>query len=149
MAFFCKNKKNPVMDIYYVYIFVKILIEKESGILFKNREILSVYKEDLEMDESTFIKFNLVRDLPESIAFVNDKNRNMEYPALSKEERSSMGTLLLKYYRESKIISISYREKGRIQSCTGIIDRIDLIYKQLFLLPKKKISFSDIVGIKQ
>lgn len=101
------------------------------------------------MDETTRMNFDIVRDLSESIAYVNDKSRNMEYPALSKEERSSIGTLLLKYYRESKIISVSYREKGKIQSCTGIIDRIDLIYKQLFLLPKKRISFSDIVGVKQ
>lgn len=101
------------------------------------------------MDETTLMNFNIVRDLPESIAYVNERNKNMEYPALSMEERSSLGTLLLRYYRESKIISVSYREKGKIQSCTGIIDRIDLIYRELFLLPKKKISFSDIVGVKQ
>ncbi len=100
------------------------------------------------MNLTKLMNFEPIKDLNESIAYVHEKNSKMEYPLLSEDKLESIDSLLLDYYRESKIISITYRNKGKIASYTGIIERIDLIYKELFLSPKKKISFQMIIGLK-
>lgn len=95
------------------------------------------------------LKNNCIDNLNESIEYANNKNSNYQYPQLSNDDTTSIGTLLIDYYTSSKIIALSYRDKGKIKSYVGIIDRIDLIHKELYLLPKKKISFSTIVGLKK
>lgn len=96
------------------------------------------------------IKINndIIKNLNECISYVNEKNSNIQYPNLSNDDKESIDFILLEHYRESKIIALSYREKGKIKSYVGIIDRIDLIHKEIFLIPKKRISFSMIVGLK-
>lgn len=101
------------------------------------------------MNEGNIMGFAAMQDLNECIAYVNEKNSKLSYPTLTQEEKESIDTILMNCYRESKIISLSYRDKGKVLSYTGVIERIDLIYKELFLLPKKKISFGMIVGLKE
>lgn len=93
------------------------------------------------------LRNNIIGDLKESIAFVAEKQSHIEYPRLSETQVNGIDTVLLQCYTRSKIISITYREKGRIVSYTGMIERIDLMYKELYLLPKKKIEFKNIIGI--
>ncbi len=100
------------------------------------------------MNISKLMNFEPIKDLNESIAYVHEKNSKLEYPRLSEDKLESIDSILLNCYRESKLISITYRNKGKIASYTGMIERIDLIYRELFLSPKKKISFQMIVGIK-
>lgn len=94
------------------------------------------------------INTDIIKNLNECISYVNEKNSNIEYPKLSITERQGIEKILLNHYRESKIIALSYRDKGKIKSYVGIIDRIDLIHKEIYLIPKKKINFSMIVGFK-
>lgn len=96
-----------------------------------------------------FIKNNIISDLKESIAYVTEKHSHIEYPQLNENQRNSIDTLLLQCYTRSRIISITYREKGKVVSYTGMIERIDLIYKELYLLPKKKVCFKNIIGINK
>lgn len=91
---------------------------------------------------------NIIQNLNECISYVNKKNSSIKYPSLSNDEKNNIEHILLEYYRESKIIALSYRDKGKIKSYIGLIDRIDLIHKELFLIPKKRILFSMIVGLK-
>ena len=93
------------------------------------------------------IKNNIINSLKENLAYVTEKHSHFDYPKLTDSQVKGIDTLLLQCYTRSKIISITYREKGRILSYTGMIERIDLMYKELYLLPKKKINFNNIVGI--
>ncbi len=101
------------------------------------------------MNNGKIVSFYGIQNLNECIQYVNEKNSKMVYPNLTEEEKESIDSILLDCYRESRIISLSYRDKGKILSYTGMIDRIDLIYRELFLLPKKKIPFGMIVGLKE
>lgn len=98
----------------------------------------------------TIIKANnIIDDLKESIAYVAEKQSHMEYPRLTQIQSNGIDAILLQCYTRSKIISITYREKGKIYSYTGMIERIDLMYKELYLLPKKKVCFNNIIGINE
>ncbi len=95
------------------------------------------------------IKNNIINDLKESIAYVAEKQSHIEYPRLTEKQAESIDAILLQCYTRSKIISITYREKGKLYSYTGMIERIDLMYKELYLLPKKKVCFNSIIGINE
>lgn len=45
-------------------------------------------------------------------------------------------------------VSIVYSYKGKSFLYTGKINYVDLIHKNVYLFPKKKISFSSIISIK-
>ncbi len=71
------------------------------------------------------------------------------YPLIEETDKNRFETLLFRLYIENCSVRIFYRHRGKIYQCMGKIERIDFIYKEVFLKPKKKLSFEKIIAIKQ
>lgn len=92
-------------------------------------------------------KKNPILDLEKSIQYVK-KRDCVNHSKYTHQKIENLDILLLQHYTESKIICIYYLDKKKKYCYRGMIERIDLIYKELYLLPKKKIAFCKIIGIE-
>ncbi len=52
----------------------------------------------------------------------------------------------LRDYKENDVISLKYYKKGSIRHITGVIKRIDIIYK-LIIIEKEKINLNNLIEI--
>lgn len=91
-------------------------------------------------------KKNPIMDLEKSINYVKKRNY-VHHTKYVHQEIKNLDILLLQHYAESKIICIYYMDKKKTYCYSGMIERIDLVYKEIYLLPKKKIAFCNIIGI--
>lgn len=72
------------------------------------------------------------------------------FPFFGNRVKDEIGSVIFESYSLNKIICISYFENGIINSYSGVIEKIDLINDNLYLLPKKKFLINRIkeVSIK-
>ena len=87
-----------------------------------------------------------VKNSKKRIKIINNREN---YPLLTEEEKNNIEKILMKHYRENKLISISCVNFGKINNYSGIIEQIDLVHKKIHLIPKKIIKFKKISGIKK
>lgn len=68
-------------------------------------------------------------------------------PALSEEEKMEMDFTLFDCYSQNKVVYISYYQNGTICSYSGVIENIDVLNKQIILLPKRKFFIPNIISV--
>lgn len=105
---------------------------------------------DKERRVSKYMPFDALKGLKEEVEKKNKKIFKEQFPELSEEQKQEMDEILFECYSRNKIIVFSYYEDGVFNLYSGVIKKIDLINKQLYLIPKKKFLLDRIkeVGIK-
>lgn len=100
-----------------------------------------------ERRAAKYLPFESLKGLKERIEREDQKRILKEIPALSEDEKLEMNYILFDCYSKNKAITISYLENGRMASYSGVIQKIDVLHRQLILLPKKKFSLENIYKI--
>lgn len=102
---------------------------------------------DKERRASKYLPFDSLKGLDKEIDKKNQKVFKKEIPILSEEQRTEMDITLFDCYSQNKIVFISYFDNGSITSYSGVISKIDVINKQLILIPKKRFNIDKIIGV--
>lgn len=95
---------------------------------------------DKERRASKYLPFDSLKGLKEQIELEDKKAKSPIIPILSEDERTAMDFTLFDCYSHNKAITISYFENGRYKQYSGIIEKIDIINKQIILIPRKRFT---------
>lgn len=102
---------------------------------------------DKERRASKYLPFDSLKGLQNEISKKNKKVFKKELPVLSEEQKIEMDITLFDCYSQNKVVSISYYDNGNISVYSGVISKIDVINKQLILIPKKRFKLDRIIGV--
>lgn len=102
---------------------------------------------DKERRASKYLPFDAVKGLKESLANEDQKVLVKTLPTLSDDQRMQMDSTLFECFSHNKAITISYFENGSFKNYSGIIQKIDVINKQIVLLPRKKFIIDNITEV--
>ncbi|MDE6660943.1 MAG: YolD-like family protein [Anaeroplasmataceae bacterium] len=102
---------------------------------------------DKERRASKYLPFDSLKGLKERIEQEDRRKFTLDLPILSEDEKLEMNYILFDCYSRNKAITISYLENGRTNSYSGVVQKIDVINKQIIFLPKKKFSMDSIYKI--
>ncbi|MDE6407736.1 MAG: YolD-like family protein [Anaeroplasmataceae bacterium] len=102
---------------------------------------------DKERRASKYLPFDSLKGLKEKIEQEDRKKLIYELPVLSEDERQEMNYILFDCYSQNRAVTISYLENGRTNSFSGVIQKIDVLNKQIIFLPKKKFPMESIYKI--
>lgn len=102
---------------------------------------------DKERRAAKYLPFDSLKGLKEKIAKENSLNTLHEFPMLSEDEKEEMNLLLFDSYSRNQVITISYYENGKFKIYSGVIEKIDVVNRQVILLPKKKFDINYISKI--
>ncbi len=100
-----------------------------------------------ERRASKYLPFDALKGLHEQIRIEDAVSKMEQFPELSEDELIEMNGILFDCYSKNKAIVISYYENGSFHHYSGVIAKIDIINKQIILLPKKKFNISCISKI--
>lgn len=103
---------------------------------------------DKERRASKYLPFDSLKGLKEQIELADRQANQRQKPTLSEDEKLQMNYILFDCYSRNKAITISYFENGRIYDFSGVIQKIDVLNKQIIFLPKKKFSMDKIYHIE-
>ena len=101
---------------------------------------------DRERRASKYLPFDSLKGLKERIE-QEDRQNKKGIPTLSEDEKLEMNYILFDCFSRNKAITISYFENGRENSFSGVIQKIDVLNKQIVFLPKRKFSMESIYKV--
>ncbi|MDE6655607.1 MAG: YolD-like family protein [Anaeroplasmataceae bacterium] len=101
---------------------------------------------DRERRASKYLPFDSLKGLKERIN-QEDRQNKKGIPTLSEDEKLEMNYILFDCFSRNKAITISYFENGRENSFSGVIQKIDVLNKQIVFLPKRKFSMESIYKV--
>jgi hypothetical protein len=96
-----------------------------------------------------YLPFDALKGLKESIGVIDDSKNKIEKPNFGEDELYDMDVTMMRCYGNRSIVTIEYISSGVKESKSGVIEKIDLVDKALFIHPKKKIYIKDIIGITE
>lgn len=102
---------------------------------------------DKERRASKYLPFDSLKGLKEQIELEDERAKNFIHPVLSEDEKAAMDFTLFDCYSRNKVITISYFENGSYKQYSGIIEKIDIINKQITLIPRKRFTIDSIYRI--
>ncbi|MCM1130213.1 MAG: YolD-like family protein [Roseburia sp.] len=102
---------------------------------------------DKERRASKYLPFDSLKGLKERIEQEDRRKFILDLPILSEDEKLEMNYILFDCYSRNKAITISYLENGKENSYSGVIQKIDVLNKQIIFLPKKKFSLDSIYRV--
>lgn len=100
-----------------------------------------------ERRAAKYLPFDSLKGLKERIEQEDRKKYFYEPPFLSEDEKQEMNYMLFDCYSRNQAITITYFENGKPNSFSGVIQKIDVLNKQIIFLPKKKFSMESIYKI--
>ncbi|MDE6241931.1 MAG: YolD-like family protein [Anaeroplasmataceae bacterium] len=102
---------------------------------------------DRERRASKYLPFDSLKGLKERIELEDKQKLIDEFPILSEDEKLEMNYMLFDCYSRNQAVTISYLENGRTNSYSGVIQKIDVLNKQIIFMPKKKFPMESIYKI--
>lgn len=103
---------------------------------------------DRERRASKYLPFESLKGLKERIALVDQLERSIRRPLLSEDEKFEMNVILFDCYSRNKAVTIYYYKDGILKDFSGVIQKIDILNKQIIFLPKKKFLIDTIYKIE-
>ena len=102
---------------------------------------------DRERRASKYLPFDSLKGLKEAIEQEDYRVQKRKRPYMSEEEKFQMNLILFECYSKNRAIVLYYYEKDALKEYRGVIKKIDVLNRQIILLPKKKFSLDDIYRI--
>lgn len=102
---------------------------------------------DKERRAAKYLPFESLKGLKEMID-LEDRNQLINQgPSLSEDEQMEMNFILFECYSKNQAITLLYFENGIYKEYSGVIQKIDVVNRQILLLPKKKFQLDYICRI--
>lgn len=102
---------------------------------------------DKERRASKYLPFESLKGLKEQLNLEDQYTKKSVIPNKSDDEKLQMNYILFDCYSRNKAITISYFENGLLHKYSGVIQKIDVVNKQIIFLPKRKFSMDVIYEI--
>ncbi|MDE7162031.1 MAG: YolD-like family protein [Anaeroplasmataceae bacterium] len=102
-----------------------------------------------ERRAAKYLPFDSLKGLKERIMEADQHYNQQRMPRLSEDEKLQMNYILFDCYSRNQAIRIYYYENGKILDYSGVIQKIDVLHKQIIFLPRKKFSIEQIYKIEQ
>ncbi|MDE7263042.1 MAG: YolD-like family protein [Anaeroplasmataceae bacterium] len=102
---------------------------------------------DRERRASKYLPFESLKGLKEQIEIEDQFNKISSLPILSEDEQLQMNYILFDCFSRNKAITISYFQNGFLCKYSGVIQKIDILNKQIIFIPKKKFSMDTIYEV--
>ena len=94
---------------------------------------------DRERRAAKYLPFDSLKGLKEAIDLEDHKsNGKLKLPTIQ------MNLILFECFSKNRAIRLFYLEEGELLEYSGVIKNIDVLNKQITLLPKKKFSIDSI-----
>ena len=98
-----------------------------------------------ERRAAKYLPFDSLKGLKEAIDLEDHKsNGKLKLPTITEEEKLQMNLILFECFSKNRAIRLFYLEEGELLEYSGVIKNIDVLNKQITLLPKKKFSIDSI-----
>lgn len=104
---------------------------------------------DRERRAAKYLPFDSLKGLKERILEEDLKQSRQHFSKLSEDEKLQMNSILMECYSHNKAITVFYFENGKILNYSGVIQRIDVLNRQIIFMPKKKFPMEIIYKIEQ
>lgn len=99
---------------------------------------------DRERRAAKYLPFDSLKGLKEAIAQEDSALQQPTLPLISEEEKLQMNLILFECFSKNRAVHLYYFEEGKLLEYSGVIKSIDVLNRQLTLLPKKKFSIDSI-----
>ena len=93
---------------------------------------------DKERRAAKYLPFESLKGLKEMIDLEDRSQLINQGPSLSEDEQMEMNFILFECYSKNQAITLLYFENGIYKEYSGVIQKIDVVNRQILLLPKKK-----------
>jgi len=102
---------------------------------------------DKERRAAKYLPFESLKGLKEMIDLEDRSQLINQGPSLSEDEQMEMNFILFECYSKNQAITLLYFENGIYKEYSGVIQKIDVVNRQILLLPKKKFQLDYICRI--
>ncbi len=102
---------------------------------------------DKERRAAKYLPFESLKGLKEMIDLEDRSKLINQGPSLSEDEQMEMNFILFECYSKNQAITLLYFENGIYKEYSGVIQKIDVVNRQILLLPKKKFQLDYICRI--
>lgn len=102
---------------------------------------------DKERRAAKYLPFESLKGLKEMIDLEDRSQLINQGPSLSEDEQMEMNFILFECYSKNQAITLLYFENGIYKEYSGVIKKIDVVNRQILLLPKKKFQLDYICRI--
>lgn len=102
---------------------------------------------DKERRAAKYLPFESLKGLKEMIDLEDRSQLINQGPSLSEDEQMEMNFILFECYSKNQAITLLYFENGIYKEYSGVIQKIDVVNRQIILLPKKKFQLDYICRI--
>lgn len=102
---------------------------------------------DRERRAAKYLPFESLKGLKEMIQAEDEKHLVSQKPNLSEDEQMEMNFILFECYSKNQAITLLYYENGIYKEYSGVIQKIDVVNRQILLMPKKKFQLDFICRI--
>lgn len=102
---------------------------------------------DRQRRAAKYLPFDSLKGLKEAIEQEDRKSSNDSIPTITEEEKLQMNLILFDCFSKNKAIHLYYFEEGKLLEYSGVIKSIDVLNKQVILLPKRKFAIDSIYRI--
>lgn len=102
---------------------------------------------DKERRAAKYLPFESLKGLKEMINLEDRSQLINQGPSLSEDEQMEMNFILFECYSKNQAITLLYFENGIYKEYSGVIQKIDVVNRQILLLPKKKFQLDYICRI--
>lgn len=103
---------------------------------------------DKERRASKYLPFEALKGLKSVIEEENEKVKRSEYQCLSEDQKEELDFKLFECYSQNKPVVISYFQNGYYQKYSGVITKIDILNRQIIIMPKKRFNIDNINDIE-
>ncbi len=104
---------------------------------------------DKERRAAKYLPFDSLKGFNERLIQEDQKLLKIVPPVLSEDERLAMDFILFECFSRNRAVTISYYEDGNLKRYSGVIEKIDILNKQIYLMPKRRFGIDYIFKVAE
>lgn len=102
---------------------------------------------DKERRAAKYLPFDSLKGFKERLAKEEEKLLKIDPPVLSEDEKMAMDFILFECFSQNLAVTISYYEDGNLKCYSGVIEKIDILNKQIYLMPRRRFGIDYIFKV--